>query len=614
MVLSVGDATLGTTDWPIALQEFQRVEGDPPLWICDASPVADKLDLHGSAIPTLDADAAVPGLPCGVVWRPCDHMSPSIEARRIRRFDNRGVAMLIPALSADTIGAPVYSVDGRVLGVCGDSRAADGETACISLRATIATIEMLVAKGAPTVANGPDSAPLGLDSPKGANPDRERQLGASWTNSALLPEAWGNREGLDSLTAWLGANGFDTIIRWQIVQLSGGIQTGLYGALDSIRPGGSALGVVSEAASDSLDLRVWQPCARDLLGQDRSEERIAAVELSHPNMPGANITVWEQTRTSNARVLLIEAGTLPTSTGTARGGEGTGLPASDGKLGTSAPDAPPLNPDGPIVVLPMRGGVGALPDESEGFFTALDLDRALTEAYRLHPSAIVLEIDSGGGRVDTKEAVLRTLLTGSARGQRFVAAIHDAGSAAALIALGCKELLTFPGSRMGAAVTIQVGDEGVVSFKKLLENDPELEKKLSSFADAMDIEAALVTSRSPAISSAMKHSEAELWWSPTKGFASTRTAADSELLDGPQTVLTLTHTRMLQTGLSKQIVSMDSLGEMLGMDANRKVILLDRPMSATFNRLKTLSELAETASPAQIEALRREAVELLIAP
>jgi hypothetical protein len=404
------------------------------------------------------------------------------------------------------------------------------------------------------------------------------------------------------------------VIRWQIVSLSHGIATGLYQPIDALGTDPTALAAVSERASDSLDMCVWQPRSDEWLGEDRTPYPHAAVELAHPNMQCANVTIWEQSRLSDARVLVIEAVKSRRASTAGRGSEEAGSSDPPTASTPEIPEAPALNPEGPIVILPMKGGVGAMADETGGFFTAADLNRALSEAYRLRPSAIVLEINSGGGRLDTKEAIVQTLLTGAAGGQRFVAAIRDAGSAAALIALACKEIVSFPGARMGAAVTIQMGEEGVVSLKKLLEDDPELEKKLSSFRDANDTEAALALGRSPAISAAMKKSDAELWWSPTSGFSDKQAAEDSELLDGPQSVLTLTHTRMVNTGLAKQLVAINGIGELLGLGADRQVVRLDAPMQATFKRLRELATELESANPGHMEQLRDEAINLLTMP
>jgi membrane-bound ClpP family serine protease len=226
----------------------------------------------------------------------------------------------------------------------------------------------------------------------------------------------------------------------------------------------------------------------------------------------------------------------------------------------------------------------------------------------------VLDVESGGGRVDTKEEIVLAILTGTANGQRFAAVIRDAGSAAALISMACPEWLSFPGARVGAAVTIQSSEEGTVSFKKLLSTDPELMMKYESFSDALDKEAALATHRSPAISAAMKSSEAELWWDKAGGFSATKNGEDSECLDGAKSVLTLTHTQLVTTGLAQQILLIEKLPHALGVAESKPVIHVDRPMRATVRQLKELKTRYEEASPSEQQEIIQRANQIFERP
>ncbi len=396
-------------------------------------------------------------------------------------------------------------------------------------------------------------------------------------------------------------------MRYSIVRLDDGMCSGNYIPLSPPETGPTVIGVVSENPSDSLDLRVWQPGKPDWMVEDRGKEVDAAVRLVPGKAPKALVSIWESTRTSNARVLVWEARlgspkAAPTRTGRERYVPEPGL------------DVGSANPEGPIVIIPMEGTVGFTMEAGSDFFTAADLKRALAEAYLQRPSAIVFEITSLGGRVDTKDEILRVLMDGTARGQRFVAAVRDAGSAAALIALGCPEIVTFTSARMGSAVTVVGSEEGTISYKKLYEEDPELRKKYESYNDALDVEAALSTRRSPAISNAMKHSEAELWWSPVNGFSDKSSGPDSEQFDGPETVLTLTHTRMVDTGLSKGILDLEQIRQVLGLSPSRPITRVDGPMRSTSSRLEQLSREAEGADEATLARIRAQFVEIASQP
>ncbi len=93
------------------------------------------------------------------------------------------------------------------------------------------------------------------------------------------------------------------------------------------------------------------------------------------------------------------------------------------------------------------------------------LDRVLGDAERAGASAVVVEIDTPGGRLD---AVLqmRDALLGSPL--RTVALVEStAFSAGALVAIACREIAMRPGSVMGAATPV-VGGSGEVADAKTI--------------------------------------------------------------------------------------------------------------------------------------------------
>ena len=373
-----------------------------------------------------------------------------------------------------------------------------------------------------------------------------------------------------------------------------------------------------------LALKIEKGLTPRFSGVDNGPELDAAVKLNDPAaLANASRTIQESSGNSNARVLVLECTAVDKDTDPL---PDESMPASETPAAlspsnaapsetpdptpaapTPSPIAPTANPNGPAIVLRLHGVVGADMD-GERFFTATDFKFALEKAYAEKPSVIVLDIKSGGGRVDTKEEMLREILTATARGQRFVAVVRDAGSAAALIALACPEIVVYPASRIGAAVTIISNDEETVSFKKLLEADPELAAKYNSYADAMDAEAARVTHRSTAIPAAMKDSAAELWWSPTKGFAPAKHSDDATCYDGPSSILTLTYSQIKETGLGKAAVGDDQVWSALGFTTPPKQVDLTPLMFATYDRVVKLFKQYE----GNVESVARKAEEQLV--
>ena len=240
-----------------------------------------------------------------------------------------------------------------------------------------------------------------------------------------------------------------------------------------------------------------------------------------------------------------------------------------------------------VVVIPLQGVVGPTLDNDE-WFSATDFEKTLNKAEKLNPAAIILEINSGGGLVATEERIIQMIIDSQGRGTRIVAWVFDAGSAAALITLACKEIFVMPSARVGAAVTIVSGESGTASLKSLTEKDPELAAKYESWKSAIHKSAAEATGRSPAIADAMRDMSKELWWSSAGGFSETRRTESDELIDGPKTVLTLTAGTMEKTGLAKQKNSLDDVIHSLGMRRSPEIKKLNSYMELNpkkFNKL-----------------------------
>lgn len=256
----------------------------------------------------------------------------------------------------------------------------------------------------------------------------------------------------------------------------------------------------------------------------------------------------------------------------------------------AAPPAPSAS--NTCALIPLEGAVGLSPDP-DGSFSAVDFSRCLEAATKSGARTIVLHVNSPGGRVDTKESIMRELLVAKAQGVRTVAIIEDAGSAAALISLACSEWYVLPGARLGAAATVLSGPLGTISFDEALKADPTLAAKYKSFESAADEEACRATGRPTELASAMKHKDATLFFTPGQGFSKQRLGESSVELDSKESILTLTATQLEQFGLAKPAPSLEQAMKDIGKFDQALTKKLKSEMSRSSKRLKSLLETTD---------------------
>ncbi|MEO6785002.1 MAG: NfeD family protein [Chthoniobacteraceae bacterium] len=111
-------------------------------------------------------------------------------------------------------------------------------------------------------------------------------------------------------------------------------------------------------------------------------------------------------------------------------------------LAADGPTAPA--PAGPVFVIPIHGTVG----EPQFFF----LRRALKEAQRANASAVVLDVDTFGGRVDSAMDEMDALL--STRIPTIAFVDKKAISAGSLISLAAKRIYMHPNAVIGASAVV----------------------------------------------------------------------------------------------------------------------------------------------------------------
>jgi membrane-bound serine protease (ClpP class) len=185
-----------------------------------------------------------------------------------------------------------------------------------------------------------------------------------------------------------------------------------------------------------------------------------------------------------------------------------------GAAGTLPPllgQSPPSN----VFVVPVDGTID--------LGLAPFLARSLREAHDAGAAAVVLEINTFGGRVDAAVAMRDTLLASPVRTIAFVN--QRAISAGALIALACDTIVMGRAATIGAATPVQAGvgppqptDEKTVSYvRKEFAATAEARGRPPLFAEAMvdtDVEIAGVVEKGKLLtlstSEALKHKVADV--------------------------------------------------------------------------------------------------------
>lgn len=210
----------------------------------------------------------------------------------------------------------------------------------------------------------------------------------------------------------------------------------------------------------------------------------------------------EDTATDTATVARL-AGFSGAVRDVASGGAKTPTDAS-----APATPAPPalVNP-GPVFVIPINGEVG----EPQFFF----LRRALKEAQRANASAVILEVDTFGGRVDSAMQEMDALLASKIPTYAFVNT--KAMSAGSLISLAAKKIYMHPSAVIGASAV--VGGSGEDLNKTMGE-------KFTSMVVAKARGTAKTTGHPEDVAEAFVRIESEL-------------SRDGKIIDGKTTLLTL---------------------------------------------------------------------------
>jgi membrane-bound serine protease (ClpP class) len=211
-------------------------------------------------------------------------------------------------------------------------------------------------------------------------------------------------------------------------------------------------------------------------------------------------------------------------------------------------------PGGTVYIIPIKGVI----DNALIYV----IRRGLNEAEAHNASAIIFDMDTPGGRLDSAEEILAMLRRVNVPTYTFVN--PNAISAGAIIAMGTDHIWMTPGSKIGDAMPIMISIFGSI------EEMPEaIEEKSVSYVAAMIRAAAQHKGHDPQLAEAMVRRDSEYKIgddiiSP-KGRLLTLTNKDAERLVGPE------KRPLLSMGT---VGTLDELLANIGRTTNRRIELL----------------------------------------
>ena len=161
------------------------------------------------------------------------------------------------------------------------------------------------------------------------------------------------------------------------------------------------------------------------------------------------------------------------------------------------------------MVIPLHGQVSGLKHESaRGTFSAGYVRACLQQAVDDGVKLVILDISSPGGLVVEMEAICETIIEYHDR-LRIIAFPQEAYSAAAIIAMSCREIIVSPDSQFGAAVIIRTGGS---------DGPTAVDAKFASPHHAKQRQYMQASGQPYEVVAAMTMQDKELWWREGDGF------------------------------------------------------------------------------------------------
>ncbi|MDX6766058.1 MAG: serine protease [Candidatus Methylacidiphilales bacterium] len=126
---------------------------------------------------------------------------------------------------------------------------------------------------------------------------------------------------------------------------------------------------------------------------------------------------------------------------------------SAGAADVPSPSSASAPASGPVYVLPIEGPISRA--------TIYPIRRGVKEALARKASALVIRMDTPGGEVAATEEIMDILARFEPADRTYTFVVKDAYSAGAFIAAGTRHIYMQPGSVIGAATPVTMGQDGV---------------------------------------------------------------------------------------------------------------------------------------------------------
>ncbi len=205
-------------------------------------------------------------------------------------------------------------------------------------------------------------------------------------------------------------------------------------------------------------------------------------------------------------------------------------------------------------VIPIEGTFGV--QITNSVFT-----KCLNLARGANPTVVILDINSGGGALAELVDMLETLK--KFQDLRTVAYVRQASSAAAFLAMSCKEVVLAPTGSIGGCVVFRLGPDGTPQ---------NIEEKFSSIYRARFRSMATDAGHDPLLIEGMMRDDIVL--SLIEGEGATKVVEDGsgKILKKQGKILTLTAKEAVACGLALGVAdTVDASGELLGMKQWRQL-------------------------------------------
>ena len=271
--------------------------------------------------------------------------------------------------------------------------------------------------------------------------------------------------------------------------------------------------------------------------------------------------------------------------------------------GETQPAEPAGAADPGYVVIPVKGIIGVE-------VTAPLLEKCLSAAKSAKPAVVILHIGSGGGSVKELQEMMKALEKFS--DVRIVAYVSKAYSAAAVLAMSCKEIIMAPDGTIGGAVVFRIGPAGTLW---------NIEEKFESILRAEFRAAVTRAGHNPLILEGMMSTAGALSLRKTeKGVEVIRgTQKDANVIKPQGRILTMTADEAVSCGLAIASVAkvgdcnkplgvekwraMPSPAEQIFKEWDRKITRAEADYKSLAKETRQLVEMARTNDPRRFSYL-----------